>query len=77
MKRWTGWTFTVRSAGSNTLLTYLLPDLWYFFFVSVGITYLDSHWNAGAPGVIKALVFTATILALSALLTRCRVRLQL
>jgi predicted acyltransferase len=77
LKHRTGWTVPVRSAGSNTLLTYLLPDLWYFFFVSVGITYLDSHWNAGAPGVIKALVFTAIILALSALLTRCKVRLQL
>jgi len=77
LKRWTGWTFPVRSAGSNTLLTYLLPDLWYFSFVSAGITFLDSHWNAGAPGVIKALVFTAIILALSALLTRSKVRLQL
>jgi len=77
LKHWTGWTFPVRSAGSNTLLTYLLPDLWYFFFVSAGITFLDSHWNAGAPGVIKALVFTAIILSLSALLTRSRVRLQL
>jgi heparan-alpha-glucosaminide N-acetyltransferase len=77
LKRWTAWTLPVRSAGSNTLLTYLLPDLWYFFFVSAGITFLDSHWNAGAPGVIKALVFTAIILALSALLTRSKVRLQL
>jgi len=77
LKRWTGWTIPVRSAGCNTLLTYLLPDLWYFFFVSAGITFLDSHWNAGAPGVIKALVFTAIILALSALLTRSKVRLQL
>src|SRR5579863_3570461 len=77
LKHWTGWTFPVRSAGSNTLLTYLLPDLWYFSFVSAGITFLDSHWNAGAPGVIKALVFTAIILALSALLTRSKVRLHL
>jgi hypothetical protein len=46
-------------------LTYLLPDRWYFLLVSVGITYLDSHWNAGALGVIKSLVFTVVILALS------------
>jgi heparan-alpha-glucosaminide N-acetyltransferase len=77
LKRWTFWTFPLRSAGSNTLLTYLLPDLWYFLFVSAGIKYLDSHWNVGAPGVIKSLVFTAVILALSALLTRSKVRLQL
>jgi hypothetical protein len=77
LKRWTAWTFPIRSAGSNTLLTYLLPDLWYFLLVSAGITYLDSHWNVGAPGVIKSLVFTAIILALSALLTRSKIRLQL
>jgi hypothetical protein len=77
LKRWTAWTFPLRSAGSNTLLTYLLPDLWYFLLVSAGITYLDSHWNVGAPGVIKSLVFTAIILALSALLTKSKVRLQL
>ena len=34
LKRWTAWTFPFRSAGSNTLLTYLLPDLWYFLLVS-------------------------------------------
>ena len=77
LKRWTAWTFPFRSAGSNTLLTYLLPDLWYFLLVSAGITCLDSHWNVGAPGVIKSLVFTALILALSALLTRTKIRLQL
>jgi heparan-alpha-glucosaminide N-acetyltransferase len=77
LKRWTSWTFPLRSAGSNTLLTYLLPDLWYFLLVSAGITFFDSHWNVGALGVIKSLVFTAMILALSALLTRSKVRMQL
>jgi heparan-alpha-glucosaminide N-acetyltransferase len=77
LKRWNAWTFPLRSAGSNTLLTYLLPDLWYFLLVSAGITFFDSHWNVGAPGVIKSLVFTAFILALSELLTRSKVRLQL
>jgi heparan-alpha-glucosaminide N-acetyltransferase len=77
LKRWTAWTFPLRSAGSNTLLTYLLPDLWYFLLVSAGITFLDSHWNEGAPGVIKSLIFTAIILAISTLLTRFKVRMQL
>lgn len=77
LKRWTSWTFPLRSAGSNTLLTYLLPDLWYFLLVSAGITFFDSRWNVGASGGIESLVFTAVILALSALLTRSRVRMQL
>ena len=77
VKKWTKWAFPVHAAGSNTLLTYLLPDLWYFLLVSAGFTFFDSHWNVGAPGVIKSLVFTAFILALSELLTRSKVRLQL
>lgn len=71
------WTVLMRSAGSNTLLTYLLPDLWYFLFASAGITYLDTHFSFGWPGVIKTLIFTLFMLALASLLTRARVRLQL
>jgi heparan-alpha-glucosaminide N-acetyltransferase len=76
-KHWTGWALPVRSAGSNTLLTYLLPDLWDFVIVAAGITFLDSHWNSGIPGVVKSLAFTGLILAMSALLTRYKVRLRL
>jgi predicted acyltransferase len=76
-KRWTGWAIPVRSAGSNTLLTYLLPDLWYLVLASVGVTFFESHLNAGAPGVIKSLAFAGFILALSAVLTRYKIRLQL
>jgi heparan-alpha-glucosaminide N-acetyltransferase len=73
----TQWAFLVKSAGSNTLLTYLLPDLWYFCFAAIGFTYLDTHINLGWPGVIKTVVFTLVILGLSSLLTRARLRLQL
>ena len=77
VKRQTRWAALVQPAGSNTLTTYLLPDLWYFLLASLGITFLESHFNQGWPGIAKTLVFTLFILAVSAILTRQKVRLQL
>jgi hypothetical protein len=59
------------------LLTYLLPDLWYFFFASLGVTYLDTHMNLGWPGVVKTILFTLLILMLASTLTKAKLRLQL
>ena len=73
----TAWASFVRPAGSNTLLTYLLPDFWYFFFLACNITYLDTHMSVGLPGVVKTLIFTALMLSFAWALTRARVRLQL
>jgi heparan-alpha-glucosaminide N-acetyltransferase len=73
----TNWALPVRAAGSNTLLTYLLPDLWYFLMVSIGVTYLDTHFNFGWPGVVKTVIFTFFILAVATGLTKAKVRLQL
>jgi heparan-alpha-glucosaminide N-acetyltransferase len=77
VKQWTKWALPVHAAGSNTLLTYLLPDLWYFLMVSLGVTYLDTHFNLGWPGVVKTLIFTFFILAVATGLTKAKVRLQL
>jgi heparan-alpha-glucosaminide N-acetyltransferase len=75
--RQTAWAFLLRPAGSNTLLTYLLPDLWAFVFGALGITWMDTHFNLGWAGVIKTVVFTLVILGLASLLTRAKLRLQL
>jgi hypothetical protein len=77
IKRHVRWTVFVKPAGENTLLTYLLPDVYYAFAAFVGFTYFDNHLTFGAPGVLRAVCFTARILALAALLTRWRIRLQL
>lgn len=77
VKQWTRWALPVRAAGANTLLTYLLPDLWYFLMVSLGVTYLDTHLNFGWHGVVKTLIFTFFILALATAFTKAKVRLQL
>lgn len=77
VRKKTGWAFFVRAAGSNTLTTYLLPDLWYYIFAAAGVRYFETRFNFGWPGAVRCAVFTAFILALAALMTRLRVRLRL
>ncbi len=74
VKRWTAWAAFVKPAGSNTLTTYLLPDVWYVTPVLAAFT---ERWSYGAPGVIRSIIFTAGMLGLAALVTRLKVRLQL
>jgi len=68
------WAQPVRPAGSNTLLAYLLPDLFYYAFGTLAVMQL---WDYGWPGVVKALVFTGLMLCLAAIFTRLKVRMQL
>ena len=77
MRGKTRWAFFVKPAGENTLLTYLLPDIYAYLTAFVGFTYLDRYFQTGASGVLDAVVFTFAILAVSAVLTRMRIRLQL
>jgi len=77
VKKKTGWAFFARPAGSNTLTTYLLPDIWDYMLAAVGIGFFENHFTSGLPGALWCAVFTAFILAVAALLTRWRVRLQL
>jgi heparan-alpha-glucosaminide N-acetyltransferase len=73
----TRWAAFVKPAGENTLLTYLLPDIYYFFAALIGFTYFEKHLQSGAPGILRSVCFTLLILAVSALFTRRRIRLQL
>jgi heparan-alpha-glucosaminide N-acetyltransferase len=76
IKRCTRWAFIVHPAGANTLTTYLLPDLWYFLSVGMGLTFLDTYFPLGSPAVVKTVVFTLCILAIAGVLTRLKLRLQ-
>jgi len=77
VKKKTVWAQLVRPAGANTLLTYLLPDFYFFLSALAGFTFIDQHFSAGALGVARSVVFTLLMLICSALLTRARIRLQL
>ncbi|MDR3773154.1 MAG: DUF5009 domain-containing protein [Terracidiphilus sp.] len=76
VKQWVRWAFLFRPAGSNTLTTYLLPDVWYFFSAVAGITFVDAHFTVGWPAVVKTFAFTFVMLAAAGLLTKLKVRLQ-
>jgi hypothetical protein len=75
--QWQGWALLVRPAGANTLLTYLLPDIWDFSSGALGFTWLDTHLSYGWPGVAKTITFTLLMLAAAGALTRAKVRLRL
>jgi heparan-alpha-glucosaminide N-acetyltransferase len=77
VKKHTRWAWLVRPAGSNTLLTYLIPDIYYFLAALTGTAYLEEHWNQGWPGVIRAVAFTVAILLVAHAATRARLRMQL
>ena len=74
VRRVTGWGAILNPAGSNTLLTYLLPDLFYFI---ASLFVFTLPWGSGGLGAVRSAIFTLAILSLSGLLTRLRVRLQL
>lgn len=77
VRRRSAWAAFLLPAGSNTLLTYLLPDLVYFALAATATTWFRTHFAFGLPGLARACLFTAVMLSLAALLTRARIRLQL
>lgn len=74
IKRVSAWAGFVKPAGSNTLLTYLLP--WICLAIPP-LRFVSADGSQGAVGVLRAIAFTGFILALSALLTKARLRMQL
>jgi predicted acyltransferase len=77
VRKLTSWAWLVRPAGSNTLLTYLVPDIYYFLAGLTGLGYLLGHWDVGWPGVIRAVAFTIAMLLVATGLTKARLRMQL
>jgi predicted acyltransferase len=70
----TGWAGFIKPAGSNPLLTYILPDIYYAIF---GLYHFPNVAGEGWPGVLRALLFSLFILGISAIMTRLKIRLQL
>jgi predicted acyltransferase len=73
----TAWASFARPAGTNTLLTYLIPDFYYFILPLIGFSYFETHLNFGWVGAARSVLFTALVLAIAAALTKLRIRLQL
>jgi predicted acyltransferase len=68
------WATFARPAGSNTLLTYLLPS---FCYALLGRAVVQERWNSGWAAVVQAVLFTAMIVTFSAVMSRFKVRIQL
>lgn len=77
VKQKRAWAAPVRAAGANTLLTYLLPDFWYALLATFGIHAWSRLYRTGWAGVVRSVAFTALMLAISTLLTRRKLRLQI
>ncbi len=77
VKKQTRWAWLVRPAGSNTLLTYLIPDLYYFLVALTGTAWVLGHWDSGWPGIVRAVGFTIGMLLVAHAATRARLRMQL
>ncbi len=63
-------------AGSNTLLMYLLPCLFYSVLAALGIDWLKTHLNEGWPGVARSGAVALLLLGTTVLLTRVGLRLK-
>ncbi len=74
VRGWSRWSAFLKPAGANTLLTYLLPDIFYF---AIGLSYAGTQLSTGWPGAVRAAAFTGLMLAATAILTKLRVRMQL
>ena len=68
------WAVLIKPAGSNPLLTYILPDIYYAI---LGLSHSGLIGDEGWQGVLRSVLFTLFILAISAIMTRMKIRLQL
>jgi len=68
------WAKFVKPAGTNPLLTYILPGL---FYAIVGYGFISEFLNVGFGGIIRSLVFSFFILFLADQMTKRNIRLQL
>jgi heparan-alpha-glucosaminide N-acetyltransferase len=71
------WTVLVGPAGSNTLLMYFLPQIFYSALAAAGVTYLQTHFCEGWLGVARSAVLAVCFVAITEGLTWCRIRLKL
>ncbi len=77
LKKIINWAKFLKPAGSNPLLAYLLPDIFYSVLWIFGINFLSEYFGYGIIGIIRSLVFSLLMLALTALFNKLNIRLHL
>ncbi|MCZ6521858.1 MAG: DUF5009 domain-containing protein [Bacteroidetes bacterium] len=74
LKGITRWANFLKPAGTNPLLTYILPFIFYSIF---GLTYLPEAFNEGFLGILRSILFSLFILGITSFLTKWRIMLKL
>lgn len=74
VKGYSYWANFLKPAGTNPLLTYILP---YMFYAVFSVTYLGDTFNNGFLGIMRSILFSLFILGIAALLTRWKIILKL
>lgn len=76
VKKMTRWTAPIAQAGSNTLLMYMLPYIFYSVLSLLGVELLKTNLSEGWAGVARSAVVALFLTGTTALLTRCGLRLK-
>lgn len=76
VKKIARWTVLIGPAGSNTLLMYMLPYIFYSVLAVLGIDYLQTHLSEGWIGVARSAVIAVCLVGVTGLLTCCGIRLK-
>lgn len=71
------WARPLAPIGQNPLLGYLMPSIFYAAISLWRKDWLELRFPTGAAGLLRAALFTAVVLAATALLGKLRVRLRL
>lgn len=67
----------VHPAGTNALLAYILPDIFYSLLAILGIKILNQYLNSGLLGIIRSALFALLMVAITGVLMRLRIILRL
>ena len=76
-KKIQGWTAFFKPAGSNPLLTYVIPDIIYYLTALIGIVLVPDIFRSGWMGILWSAFFAVAVMGIVILLNRMKLKLQL
>ena len=71
------WMRFILPAGSNPLLAYILPDIFYSIIGLMGITFLSDNFGTGIVGIIRSVVFAFIMVYITSIFSKYKIRLHL
>ena len=71
------WTNFFKPAGSNPLLTYIIPDIIYYLSAILAVSLSPESLSYGVPGILWSIFFAVAVMGIVILLNKLRLRLQL